>query len=45
MHFTEHVLTKVGAKEPRANTLGADLDGEIEGQPIYRIGFDVTWSE
>jgi len=45
MHFTEHVLTKAGAKEPRANTLGAELDGEIGGYPVYRIGFDVTWSE
>ncbi len=43
MHFTEAVLAKAGAKEPRAHALGAEPDGESHGQPLYRIAFDVTW--
>jgi hypothetical protein len=43
MTFTETVLAKVGAKEPRAHTLVAEQDGAKDGHPTYRIGFDVTW--
>ena len=43
MHFTEQVLLKSGAKQPRAHTLDAEPDGAVAGYPLYRIGFDVTW--
>lgn len=43
MHFTEHVLTHAGAKEPRAHALDAEPDGERDGCPLYRVTFDVQW--
>jgi len=42
-HFVETVLAKSGARDPRANTLGAEVDGSREGTPLYRITFDITW--
>ena len=43
MYFTEEVLTRSGARKPRASTLEVESDGMKEGHPTYRIGFDVTW--
>jgi hypothetical protein len=43
MHFSEHVLARAGAKEPRAHALEALPDGTRDGCPLYRVTFDVKW--
>ena len=43
MEFSEHILARSGAKEPRAHTLDAQPDGSREGCPLYRVTFEVKW--
>ena len=43
-HFVETVLSRSGARDPRAHTLGAEPDGSRDGHPLYRITFDITWT-
>ncbi|MGH7294468.1 MAG: hypothetical protein ACRELB_06035 [Polyangiaceae bacterium] len=43
MQFTEHVLSHVGAGEPRAYALDVEPDGKHEGCPLYRVSFEVSW--
>jgi hypothetical protein len=45
MYFAEHVLARIGAKEPRAHTLDALEDGERDGVKLYRVTFDVKWED
>ena len=44
MVFTEHVLTRAGAKDARVHALGPEPDGTREGHPLYRIPFEVRWA-
>jgi hypothetical protein len=43
--FVERILVHVGAKEPRAHTLEAEPDGARDGVALYRVAFEIRWSE
>jgi hypothetical protein len=43
MEFSEHILARSGAKDPRAHTLDAEPDGSRDDCALYRVTFEVKW--
>jgi hypothetical protein len=45
MEFTEEVLRRCGASDARASALGAEEEGMRAGSKVFRLAFDVRWTD